>query len=129
MTRSRFVRPDTVLLPLSDGDWLLVKKRLNNGEQRELFRRIYIRAADGSFVVDEDGNPKVDITLIGFALVTTYLVDWSLTDHSGEKMLIAQQPPELIAATVDALEPEEFAEVRTAVEQHDERQRQAREQE
>jgi hypothetical protein len=126
MAHSRFVRPDTVLLPISAGDWLLVKKLLNNGEQRAAFRRMYVRAPDGSYVTDEEGTPKVDPTLIGVTLVTAYLVDWSLADHTGEKIVIAQQPPEVLEVAVDLLDPDDFREVREAIEQHDTRQRQAR---
>jgi hypothetical protein len=129
MPRSRFVQPDTVMLPLSDGDWLLVKRRLNSGEQRAAFRRMYVTAADGSFVTDEEGKPKIDPTMIGVTLVTAYLLDWSLVDHSGEKILIARQPPEVLTAAVDLLETDDYDEIRTAIEDHDSRQRLAREEE
>jgi hypothetical protein len=129
MPRSRFVQPDTVMLPLSEGDWLLVKRRLNSGEQRAAFRRMYVTAADGSFVTDENGAPKVDPTMIGYVMVTAYLLDWSLVDRAGEKIIIARQPPEVLDAAVDLLETDDFAEVRTAIEDHDQRQRLAREEE
>ena len=34
---SRFVRPETERLELTDGDWMLVKRRLTAGEQRRAF--------------------------------------------------------------------------------------------
>lgn len=45
---SRFVRPDMVTLKLSGGDTVVVRKRLNTGETREAFARMYQTGADGS---------------------------------------------------------------------------------
>jgi hypothetical protein len=58
MARCRVVSPDTVRLPLSDGDFLLVKKELNAGE--------YIDS------LTEMGAGKA------LAVVVAYLVSWTL---------------------------------------------------
>jgi len=58
MGRCRVVSPDSVRLPLSDGDFLTVKKELNAGEYHAL-------------VIEGVANKP-------FAVVIAYLVSWSL---------------------------------------------------
>jgi hypothetical protein len=58
MGRCRIVTPESVRLPLSDGDFLTVKKELNAGEYHAL-------VTEGAA-----GKP--------FAVVIAYLVGWSL---------------------------------------------------
>lgn len=58
MARCRVVLPDTIRLPLSDGDFLTVKKELNAGEYIDL-------VTEGAA-----GKP--------FAVVVAYLVSWTL---------------------------------------------------
>jgi len=117
-----FVRPETTRLELSDGQWILVKRRLNAGEQRAAFRRQYTPNPDtGKLQVNPDG--------IGIAMVTAYLIDWSLTDHRDAPVEIAQQPFEVVLAALDNLEDDRFDEIKTAIEAHDAAQRKAREQE
>jgi len=58
MGRCRVVTPESVRLPLSDGDFLTVKKELNAGEYHALV------------VESAAGKP--------FAVVLAYLVGWSL---------------------------------------------------
>lgn len=63
MGRCRIVSPDVVRLPISDGDFLTVKRELNAGEYVDYLTD---RAA-GKF----------------FALQLAYLVGWSLVGHGG----------------------------------------------
>jgi len=67
MGRCRIVTPESVRLPLSDGDFLTVKKELNAGEYHAL-------VTEGAA-----GKP--------FAVVIAYLVGWSLVGlgDSGKK--------------------------------------------
>jgi hypothetical protein len=62
MGRNRIVSPDTIRLPLSDGDFLTVKKELNAGEYIDLLTA----ASAGSF----------------FAKQLAYLVSWTLVGHN-----------------------------------------------
>ena len=62
MARCRVVLPDTVRLPLTDGDFLIVKKELNAGEYIDL-------VTEGAA-----GKP--------FAAVVAYLVSWTLVGVS-----------------------------------------------
>ena len=110
-----FVRPETVKLDLVEGEWILVKQRLNAGEQRSMFRRLYLAGADGEFRVNPDTVPT--------AFILAYLVDWSLTDATGHKVEILQQPSDVVEEAIDALDPEKFANIKTAIEAHDDRRR------
>lgn len=110
---SRFVRPETVKLDLSNGDWILIKKRLSAGEQREAFNRAYVQGEDGTFVV-HPGR-------IWLSMVSAYLIDWSLTDTSGEQVVIRGESTAVLEATLNGLDPDDFNEIRQAVEQHEKR--------
>ena len=116
-----FVQPETVRLELVEGQWLRVKRRLNAGETRGVFRRLYLQA--------EDGTLKLNPDTVGTTLITAYLVDWSLTDARGEPVVIAQQPAAVLEAALDALDPDKFAIIKAAVDAHDERERVARDEE
>jgi hypothetical protein len=109
-----FVQPETVKLDLVEGQWLLVKKRLNAGETRGVFRRLYLQAEDGTLTLNPD--------TVGTTLVCAYLVDWSLTQAP-----IAQQPLDVVLGALDALDPDKFTLIKAAVDAHDERERVARE--
>lgn len=108
---SRFVSGDTVVLKISNGDTLIVKRRLNSGEQRAAYARMYIAGVDGTL--------KVNPLQIAVALVTAYLVDWSLTDDSGAIVKIRDQSIEAVTSALDSLDPESFAEIRHAIEAHE----------
>lgn len=106
MTRSRFVTPATRTLTLSDGDWVVVKERLNVGEARAEFAR--------RFEYPETGTvPRVNLQQVGFSQVVAYLLDWSLTE----------MPIRGVSATdldriLRNLEPEFFAELQQAIDAH-----------
>lgn len=107
---SRFVQPESRKLDLSNGDWLIVRKRLTTGERRDAYRRTYVENSQGEFVAHS--------ALSATVLVTAYLLDWSLTDAAGQQMAIFGQPWDVVASYVDALDPVDFTEIRDAVEAH-----------
>jgi hypothetical protein len=129
MPRDRFVRPDTVTLPLSEGDWILVKRRLNAGETRDLYARMY-RVVE---VDDDANNPRaegsvrmqLDTRQVGLAIMVAYLVDWSFVQN-GERVPVRMLPIEEVETTLRALDPESFGEIRRAIEAHEEREDAAR---
>ena len=108
---SRFVRPDTTVLKISQGDTLTVKRRLNSGEERDLFSRIYLAGADGQL--------KVNPFQHGIGLVTAYLLDWSLTDDDGKRVAIEGLSVEALTQVINGLDPMSYGEIRRAVEEHD----------
>lgn len=113
---SRFVRPAEVRLPLSDGDYLIVKERLNVGDAFERTARM----------LKPDGR-EIDPLKYNLATVQTYLLDWSLTDDDGRLVSIRDQPPEVVTATLLNLEEDDFREIVEAIEAHEARVKAARE--
>lgn len=106
----RFNRPATTKLALSNDDWLLVKKKLSYGEQRQAFGRRYITGVDG--------RVRIDPVNVGMVTVTAYLLDWSLT-RDGEPVPIRGISLDELTMILDNLEPEAFAEIRDAIERHE----------
>lgn len=121
MGTSRFVRPETAILTISNGDTLTVRRRLTAGEQRTAYARMYIAGVDGQL----RSNPLQS----GIELIAAYLLDWSLTDDAGEHVPIRGLSADELTSVLDGLEPESLAEIRIAIEQHEERTKAAREQE
>jgi hypothetical protein len=119
--KSRFVRPDTTTLTLKNGDTLVVKKRLNNGERRAEFARMYLAGVDGRL--------KVNLLETGMAKVVAYLLDWSFADEGGKKVEIAGLSQDDLAARVDALDEDSFTEIKEAIEAHEIAMTEAREKE
>lgn len=111
MARSRQVRPETDTLPLSDGDWLLVKKRLNAGEQRKQFSRMYRDTTVGRVL---------DPVQMSVALILAYLLDWSLVDDKGNRIPIADKSEDDVIAALDSIDFESYQEIRNAIEAHEE---------
>lgn len=108
---SRFVRPDTIRLTISNGDWLLVKRRLSFGDQRAAFARLY--------TTDPDGTVRRNPTGLGVAQVAAYLLDWNLTDDAGRPVVICGVSTDELMAALDQLSPEDFTEIREAIEAHE----------
>ena len=106
MSRSRFVTPSIVRLPLSDGDWVDVRRELNTGEQRALFGKIARDMVPGETM-------KLDPEQVGYAKVMAYLLAWSLVDDAG-------QPVVMTPAAVNNLQPDSFREIREAIDAHEE---------
>jgi len=121
MPRSWFVRPETKRLDLSDGQWLLIKERLNVGEERAMNARLYFTG--------DDGQLHVNLLQVGVAIVTAHLLDWSLTDDDGKPIPIRGLSAGDMQQVLDNLLPERYAEIRKAVEAHDDAVRAARTQE
>ena len=112
---SRFVRPETVKLDLSQGDWLLVKKRLTAGEQRHAFARIVKRMELGE-------KTQIDPEATGLASMVAYLLDWSLVDEAGAVIPILDTDDATKLAAIDALDYDSFLEIKRAIEAHEEAQ-------
>lgn len=100
MGSSRFVRPDTRILTLANGDTLTVKRRLSAYESRIM------------------RGMKAVATLAEPAVVMAYLVDWSLTDEDGKRVLIAGVTSSVLASVIDALDEDDFDEIHTAITAH-----------
>jgi hypothetical protein len=117
---SRFVRPTTTVLRISDGDTLTIKTRLSSGEQRDAYSRMYLTAS---------GELRVNPLQQGLALITAYLVDWSLTDDDGALVPIRGVSIEELESVLNGLDPESFTEIKDAIQAHETATRAAREEE
>lgn len=106
----RMRRPEVVRLPLSDGDWLEVKKYLTAGEQRAIFRRMMRDGITGE---------QIDSVRVGWSKMIGYLLDWSIKDFDGKPVPIAGKSEEEIGAALDALDVPSFREILQAVEAHE----------
>jgi hypothetical protein len=119
----RFVRPETVTLTLEDGARVIVRRRLNTGQQTARMVRMYAAG------VDDPGKLTVKVFEVGRATVLAYLLDWTLTDDDGDVVPIRGISGDELEAVLDALAPDAFREVREAIEAHEARETAAREQE
>jgi hypothetical protein len=116
---SRYRKPETVLLNISRGDWLLVKKHLTAGEQRQIFRRM----------LTANGGTAIEPVNVGLSKMIGYLLDWSITDADDQPVVIRDQDDDAKAAALDGLPPEDFKEILTAIEAHEDAMEALREQE
>jgi FlaA1/EpsC-like NDP-sugar epimerase len=108
----RMRRPETVKLEISRGDWLLVKKFLTTGENRDMLKAMRR---------DRDGDDRIDQINVGWARSAWFLLDWSLQDPDGKVIPILDKAPEDIGRALDGLPLPDFKEVREAIEAHIER--------
>jgi hypothetical protein len=119
MPRSRFVQPQTSILTLGNGDTLVVRRRLNVGEQRESY------AVCSTVVEQPDGSVKLvpNPLMIGIAKVAAYLVDWNLAgdDEPIRGLAFADR-----IALLNNFDPAEFDELKTAVDAHESAMNEAR---
>ena len=104
---SRMRKPETTLLQISRGDWLLVKKRLTLGEQQDMFDRMASASGIG-----------LRASMVGVSKVQAYLLDWSITDADDKPVLINNQPEGVVLSALRALDPDDFKEIREAIEAH-----------
>ena len=109
MGTSRVVRPETRKLTISDGDWLIVKKRLNHGERQQAFARGYTITTTGAV-------PQ--LLIVDTIQIVAYLVDWSLVGPDDMPMAIRNQPVDVVQSMIDTLDPESVKEIATAVSDH-----------
>lgn len=105
--RCRFVQPDLVRVPLTDGDWIDVKKELTTGEQREMFGEMRRQFAPGE-------EPVVDGVQIGRARSAAYIIAWSFVDADGT-------PVPYSRAAYDALDTATSKEINQAINAHEDR--------
>lgn len=107
---SRVVLPKYRRLPISDGDWILVKDRLNHGEQQEAFGLKYVADVNGS---------RVNLKLVGMDRVLAFLVDWSLTGVDDQVIDIRGKSVDEVVAALNSIDPESFEEIKRAVSIHE----------
>jgi len=93
----RFITPETVTLPLSDGDSITIKKRLSHGERDAMLARM--RA--------DDGKDLRAAELAGYLVAWSSPVPYSLELPEDERI-----------ATINALDADSYDEMRDALRAH-----------
>ena len=101
------VKPGTVILNLSDGEFIEVKRRLNAGEARRVFSRMVKSMNIGE-------KTELDPMEVGRSQAVEYLVNWSFDD-----LPIEGKSPEERASSLDSLDVDRFNEIVKAVGDHE----------
>jgi hypothetical protein len=112
MGRCRTVRPETVRIDISDGDWIEVKQALTYGEAAKA-RAVVVKE------VRTDGRMTPDFELVEIAQVLAYLVNWSLVDDRGKRIVIDTDAK--LLAGIHAQDSDTIREIIDAVSAHVER--------
>lgn len=88
---SRFASGAAEKLPLSDGDWVLVRRELSYAQQRRL-------AASGlsgvpAALVEQGQGQELSVDLASFDIekLCTWLMDWSFTDADGQHVVVSRE--------------------------------------
>lgn len=108
MAKSWFVKPDLVRLPLSEGNFLDVKRQLTAGEERHIFAGVVKTMTPGQ-------KMELDPEQVGRTKLLEYIVDWggpNLVDDDG-------RPVPFSGAALDNLPPERYAEIVKVVDDHE----------
>lgn len=113
--RSRFVLPESVRLPLSDGDWIEVKRKLTSGELRRMQGAGFVYARDPE--KPEGYTVEIDNHRLSTARVATYLVDWSFVDDQDKPVKLLDDPRGRLQQ-IDALDPDTLDEIDKAIDAH-----------
>jgi hypothetical protein len=103
---SRFVKGKTTVLTLANGDTLVVKHRLNQGEERESISRV-----------------RGDRTRSALCIVVAYLLDWTLKDEQPSIAGLSDDDKEKV---LNNLDPDDFDEIKTAIFEHERKVQKAR---
>ncbi len=78
MGKLRGVKPETVQLDLTEGDWIRVRKSLTVGEERAITSAAIRGYSDGGQRVE------MDPLRLRFATAATYVTAWSLLNLDGQ---------------------------------------------
>lgn len=123
---SRVVVPGTVRLELSGGDWILVKSRLNAGETREMMARLMTVNVN---VNDPEAIRRTGLAIdpmeAGLSSVLAYLIDWSLVDPEGDRIVIfdtdlrERMPTEYLRAALNSIDFDSYMEIQEAIQAHE----------
>jgi hypothetical protein len=124
--KSRVINPEAERLPISNGDWLLVKKRLSAGDQQDGFERAYLKNPDGTYVMSAEGRRVVSPAATRMSMITSYLIDWSLVGLDGTPLDIRGASVSAMEATLRMLDADSFKEIFEAIDNFDTEQAKAR---
>jgi hypothetical protein len=106
--RPRFASGAAVKLPLSDGDWVLVRAELTFGQQRRL-AAAGLTGYDATALAGE--RLRVDVAAFEIEKLCLWVLDWSFRDADGDHVVVSRE-------TIEGLTPETAAEIDAALEAH-----------
>lgn len=112
MPRDAFVDPNTIVLNLTEGDWIEVKERLTYGEQQRLasasLTSVQIKAGRSA---DADTEINLDMQRHAIERIRTWVVDWSFRDKNGKQVKITQK-------TIENLKPDIADEINAKLDEY-----------
>ena len=104
MPRYRFIKPDSTRLPLSDGDWVEVKKLLTYGEQQRLSGSALTTLKSNPGSVGGGNEFGLDWELYNVRRLQIWIVDWSFRDENDRPVKITQE-------AISSLDPDTVTEI------------------
>ena len=119
----RVRRPLTDRLELSEGDSITVKRDLTAGEYRDLMRASTrpLQVTPSEVGAATTAKMEIDPIAAGLATVIAYLLDWTFLGADGQKLVIADQPPDVVRALLANIDSDAYMEVQRAVLDHQSR--------
>lgn len=111
---SRYRKQEEVRLELTGGDWLLVRKHLTAGEERDAHAKV-IKAG----TMRSGEKPELDLKHLGIAQAVSYLLDWSITDENDKPIRIRDASYEFVFGALSNQTPESLREILEAIQAHD----------
>lgn len=110
-SRSRFASGAAVKLPLSDGDWVLVRAELTYGQQRRLAGAGLTGVPDALAAQGQGERLGIDLAAYDLERLCTWLMDWSLRDADGAAVVVSRE-------AIESLHPDAAAEINAALDAH-----------
>lgn len=111
MARQVFVKPQQVRLELSEGDWIMVHRRLSFGEQEAM----QARCMEQVEMVDAEGKPqlraRINIAKYKVERMVGWMSDWSFADDEGNAVDVSRE-------AIESLDPDIAGEIDAALDAH-----------
>lgn len=120
MAKVRFVEAATDRIPLSDGDWIEVKRDLNTGDQKKLEAaglKPPTRVGGVGGVGGEIITP-IDWEIYEIHRAAVFLTDWSFRGLDDKPFPLNNRDGQVSIDALKALDPETFDEINKAIFAH-----------
>lgn len=109
--RPRFSSGAAVKLPLSEGDWVLVRQELTYGQQRRLATAGLSGVPPALVERGQGDGLSVDWAAFDLERLCTWVMDWSFTDEDGDRVTVSRE-------AIEALHPDTAAEINAVLDAH-----------
>jgi len=110
MGRDRFVTAETVKLDLSDGDWIIVKKRLTYEEQQRYATAGFRTVIADKKRADDEAEITVDFAQTAIMRLAVWISEWSFT-RNGKAVPVTR-------SAIGALDADTVIEIDDALTKH-----------